>query len=104
MSTAADQTGLDLSIWILGCFTTLQIGGSYEQNAKHSPQQHPRSSTGQGMTEYIIITALIAIAAIGAVMYFGRTARSQIGGMAEELSGQSATSDIQANGAGHHAI
>ncbi|MDD4967500.1 pilus assembly protein [Halothiobacillus sp.] len=50
---------------------------------------------GQGMTEYIIITALIAIAAIGAVMYFGQTARSQIGGMAEELSGQSATSDIQ---------
>lgn len=49
---------------------------------------------GQGMTEYIIITALIAIAAIGAVMYFGQTARSQIGGMAEELSGQSATSDI----------
>lgn len=28
-------------------------------------------------------------------MYFGQTARSQIGGMAEELSGQSATSDIQ---------
>ncbi len=50
---------------------------------------------GQGMTEYIIITALIAIAAIGAVMYFGQTARSQIGGMAEELSGQSASQDIQ---------
>jgi len=49
---------------------------------------------GQGMTEYIIITALIAIAAIGAVMYFGQTARSQIGGMAQELSGQSATTDI----------
>jgi pilus assembly protein Flp/PilA len=49
---------------------------------------------GQGMTEYIIITALIAIAAIAAVTYFGGTARAQIGGMAKELSGQSATQDI----------
>ena len=49
---------------------------------------------GQGMTEYIIITALIAIAAIAAVTYFGGTARAQIGGMAKELSGQSASQDI----------
>jgi len=49
---------------------------------------------GQGMTEYIIITALIAIAAIAAVTYFGGTARAQIGGMARELSGQSASEDI----------
>ncbi|MGY3039845.1 Flp pilus assembly pilin Flp [Rhodanobacter sp. TND4EL1] len=49
---------------------------------------------GQGMTEYIIITALIAIAAIAAVTYFGGTARAQIGGMAKELSGQSAKTDI----------
>ncbi|GAB3028322.1 membrane protein [Oleiagrimonas citrea] len=44
---------------------------------------------GQGMTEYIIITALIAIAAIGAVTYFGHTAREQVGAMAQELSGNS---------------
>lgn len=50
---------------------------------------------GQGMTEYIIITALIAIAAIAAVTYFGHTARAQIGGMAAELSGHSAAGDIQ---------
>jgi pilus assembly protein Flp/PilA len=31
---------------------------------------------GQGMTEYIIITALIAIAAIAAVTYFGSTVRA----------------------------
>jgi len=49
---------------------------------------------GQGMTEYIIITALIAIAAIAAVTYFGGTARAQIGGMAKELSGQTSTTDI----------
>ncbi|MHB9022416.1 MAG: pilus assembly protein [Halothiobacillus sp.] len=51
---------------------------------------------GQGMTEYIIITALIAIAAIGAVMYFGQTARSQVAGMAQELSGNNASSQISA--------
>jgi pilus assembly protein Flp/PilA len=51
---------------------------------------------GQGMTEYIIITALIAIAAIGVFTYFGHTVRAQVGGMAHELSGTSATDDIQA--------
>lgn len=46
---------------------------------------------GQGMTEYIIITALVAIAAIGAFMFFGNTARQQVAGMATELSGRDAT-------------
>jgi Flp pilus assembly pilin Flp len=58
---------------------------------KHGTRVRQR---GQGMTEYIIITALIAIAAIAAVTYFGHTARAQIGGMAEELSGQKADTDI----------
>ena len=58
----------------------------------HGFRVHQR---GQGMTEYIIITALVAIAAIGVVTYFGHTARAQIGGMAQELSGHSATPDIQ---------
>lgn len=49
---------------------------------------------GQGMTEYIIITALIAIAAIAAVAYFGGTVRAQVGGMAQELSGKNAQSSI----------
>jgi len=49
---------------------------------------------GQGMTEYIIITALIAIAAIAAVTYFGHTARAQVAGMANELAGKSASTDI----------
>ncbi len=43
---------------------------------------------GQGMTEYIIIVALIAIAAIAAYGFFGDTLRSQVGGMAQELSGK----------------
>lgn len=43
---------------------------------------------GQGMTEYIIIVALIAIAAIAVYQLFGETLRSQMGGVAQELAGQ----------------
>jgi pilus assembly protein Flp/PilA len=50
---------------------------------------------GQGMTEYIIIVALIAIAAIGVYSFFGQTVRQQTAGMAQELSGKSAKEQIQ---------
>lgn len=50
-----------------------------------------RRMAGQGMTEYIIIVALIAIAAIGTFTYFGKTARNQVAGMAQQLAGQDAT-------------
>ncbi len=43
---------------------------------------------GQGMTEYIIVVALIAIAAIGVYQFFGQTVRNQTAGIAMELSGQ----------------
>lgn len=43
---------------------------------------------GQGMTEYIIIVALIAIAAIAIYGLFGDTIREQMGIMTEELAGQ----------------
>jgi type IV pilus assembly protein PilA len=46
-----------------------------------------KKSLGQGMTEYIIIVALIAIAAIGVFRLFGDTARNQMAGMAMELGG-----------------
>lgn len=48
--------------------------------------------TGQGMTEYIIIVALIAIAAIGAMSFFGSTVRNQVAGMAGEVAGNNTTS------------
>jgi len=51
---------------------------------------------GQGMTEYIVIVALIAIAAIAVYQFFGQTVRSQTAGMALELSGQSAKTGIDA--------
>jgi Flp pilus assembly pilin Flp len=46
---------------------------------------------GQGMTEYIIIVALIAIAAITVYNIFGDTVRGQVGDLAAELGGGTAT-------------
>ena len=46
---------------------------------------------GQGMTEYIIIVALIAIAAIGVYSLFGDTVTDQMGAMTQELSGGTGT-------------
>lgn len=43
---------------------------------------------GQGMTEYIIIVALIAIAAIAVYSFFGGTIRGQVAAMSQELAGQ----------------
>lgn len=51
-----------------------------------------RSQRGQGMTEYIIIVALIAIAAIGVYTAFGKTVRGQMGLMTSELAGQTSQS------------
>lgn len=53
-----------------------------------------RKSLGQGMTEYIIIVALIAIAAIGVFRIFGDTARNQVAGMAMELGGENGQTRI----------
>ncbi len=52
---------------------------------------------GQGMTEYIIIVALIAIAAIGIYSMFGDTITDQMGNMTEELSGGTATADVKSD-------
>ncbi len=53
---------------------------------------------GQGMTEYIIIVALIAIAAIVVYNLFGDTVRGQVGDMAAELGGGAATNQGSAAG------
>ncbi|MFC5475471.1 hypothetical protein [Paraherbaspirillum soli] len=49
---------------------------------------------GQGMTEYIIIVALIAVAAIAVYQFFGQTIRSQTAGIAKEVAGQSGSAAI----------
>lgn len=51
---------------------------------------------GQGMTEYIIIVALIAVAAIAVYQSFGQVIRSQTAAMARELAGEDGTSESRA--------
>lgn len=57
-----------------------------------------KRNLGQGMTEYIIITALIAVAAIGVYSMFGETVRNQVAGMAQEMRGEDAQDEIDAAG------
>lgn len=53
-----------------------------------------RRLAGQGMTEYIIVVALIAVAAIGVYTLFGQTLRNQTAGLALEVAGQDAGAAI----------
>jgi hypothetical protein len=54
----------------------------------------PRPQRGQGMTEYLIVVALIAVAAIGVYTLFGQTLRNQTAGLALEIAGQDAAAAI----------
>lgn len=51
----------------------------------------PIKQSGQGMTEYIIIVALIAVAAIAVYQYFGSTVRNQTAAIAQEIAGNDGT-------------
>ncbi len=51
---------------------------------------------GQGMTEYIIVVALVAVAAIAVYQMFGQVVRSQTAAMAKELAGEDGTEQSEA--------
>lgn len=55
-----------------------------------------RRQLGQGMTEYIIIVALVAIAAIAVYQLFGQVIRSQTAAMAKELAGEDGSEQSRA--------
>jgi Flp pilus assembly pilin Flp len=55
-----------------------------------------RKQRGQGMTEYIIIVALIAVASIGVYSFFGSSVRNQTAGLAQEVAGVDAGDSIDA--------
>ena len=57
-----------------------------------------RGEKGQGMSEYLIIVALVAIAAIGVVTVFGRDIRELFSGTTDSLAGNQATNTaVKAN-------
>ncbi len=68
---------------------------------KPTPALHAKKKQrGQGMSEYIILTALLAIAGIGAFSALGDTISSQAALMATEIAGQDG-SDVMEQSAGH---
>ncbi len=66
------------------------------QTFKHSRKLSSKKIRGQGMSEYLIIVGLIAVAGIAAMGFMGSSVRTQLGGMAQELAGGNAASTITA--------
>lgn len=58
--------------------------------------QSLRRQAGQGMTEYIIIVALVAVAAIAVYQYLGQVLRAQTAAVAKELAGEDGTQQSRA--------
>jgi pilus assembly protein Flp/PilA len=63
-----------------------------------------RSEEGQGMTEYIIMVALIAIAAIAVITFFGQNLRALIGAAGNALGGEESNANVSAAGGGRSGV
>jgi len=63
---------------------------SKKLQATQSPPSASRGQkqVGQGMTEYIIIVALIAIAAVSAAGFFGGRVQAQFVSLGQEIAGE----------------
>ena len=61
-----------------------------KQSSLHKIRRFARQA-GQGMTEYIIIVAVIAIGSIAVYSFFGDTLREQTAAAGKALSGQNGT-------------
>ncbi|MDX3907663.1 MAG: hypothetical protein QHC78_18390 [Pigmentiphaga sp.] len=51
---------------------------------------------GQSMVEYVIIVALVAVAAIAVYQLFGQVVRSQTAAMAREIAGEDGSAESRA--------
>lgn len=72
----------------------------FKSNAKVTAQSTAKKIRGQGMSEYMIIVALIAIAGIVTMSLFGETARQQVASMAQEIAGDTTNGAAQTKAAG----
>lgn len=63
-----------------------------------APLRSRSQPRGQGMTEYIVVVAVVAVAAIGVYSMLGQTIRNQTAGIAQEISGNDAGAAINAAG------
>lgn len=60
---------------------------------KHSRKLNSKTIRGQGMSEYLIIVGLLAVAGIAVMGFMGGTIRNQVSGMAQELGGSTGVAD-----------
>lgn len=66
------------------------------KNPLADPIASPSPPKGQGMTEYIVVVAVVAVAAIGVYSMLGQTIRNQTAGIAQEISGNDAGAALNA--------
>lgn len=62
---------------------------------KQASDSRLHSQRGQGMTEYLIIVALVAVAAIAVYQYFGQVLRAQTAAIAKELAGEDGSQETR---------
>lgn len=60
-------------------------------NTKTSRKMSIKRIAGQGMSEYLIIVGLLAVAGIATMGFMGSTVRTTFAGFAETLAGDTAT-------------
>ena len=61
---------------------------------KLSRKLNAKKILGQGMSEYLIIVGLIAVAGIAVMGFMGGAVRHQVSGMAAEIAGGSGSTEI----------
>jgi len=66
------------------------------RNRQDTEDKPSRTQRGQAMTEYLIIVALVAVAAIAVYQLFGQVIRSQTAAMAKELAGEDGSTQTRA--------
>jgi Flp pilus assembly pilin Flp len=71
----------------------LTFGGHTTMKSRFAKIRDKARQAGQGMTEYIIIVAVIAIGAIAVFQFFGDTVRNQTAAAAKSLAGQNGSTE-----------
>ena len=86
-------------------FESVSLQGANNSRCSRSRWRSRKGNYGQGMTEYIVIVALIAIASIAAISFFGNAVQASFGGLANVLGGGNAdTGRASAAAAGKGAV
>lgn len=85
----------DLSASVLADYASTLPARVDQGTTRHCALRMKRQA-GQGMTEYIIIVALVAVAAIAVYQYLGQVLRAQTAAVAKELAGEDGTQQSRA--------